>query len=38
MSSFNMDSTIFDPVSPIPDVECVASQAETPVRFTLVYN
>ena len=38
MSSFDMDSTIVDPVSPTPDVECVASQAETPVRFILVYN
>ena len=24
MSSFDMDSTIVDPVSPLPDVECVA--------------
>ena len=38
MSSFDMDSTIVDPVSPIPDVECLASQSETPVRFILVYN
>ena len=38
MSSFDMDSTIFDPVSPIPDFECVASHAETPVMFTLVSN
>ena len=38
MSSFDMDSTIVDPVSPIPDVECIASQAETPLRFILVYN
>ena len=32
-----MKSTIFDPVSPIPDFEC-ASQTVTPVRFTLVSN
>ena len=38
MSSFDMESAIIDPVSPIPDFECVDSQAETPVGFTLVSN
>ena len=38
MSSFDMESAIIDSVSPIPDFECVASQAETTVRFTLYYQ
>ena len=29
---------LLTPSALCPDVECVASQAETPVRFILVYN
>ena len=33
-----MESAIIDPVSPIPEFECVTSQTETHVSFTLVSN